>query len=882
MPSKPSRFEASMVEAAGDAWPGARVVSWLLARRYVMFGVALVLAVLAGLRTARTYSAVSSDMMDLLPDSAPSVVALSEARQRLPGVRHLGVIVATGGQENVPAANRFIDALAERLRAQPSELVKAVRTDRRREREFIETYLFQLMDPEDVRELADAAEQRRDWEVTRAMGADLLDDHEEPAPELPLQELTKKYAQRFGFGSAPATDRFVAPDGESVALLVQTGGHTSDYRSDRSLLRRVEREVSALRAQGMLPAGLGVGFAGEVATGVEETEGLQADLTISALLVLLLNVAVIYAFYRSWWVLPIVGVPLLCATACSFAIVALPPMSITTLNSNTAFLGSIIVGNGVNSAIILLARLHEEERRGAGAKAAIVTAVQKTWRATLAAALAASAAYASLIFTDFRGFNQFGWIGGLGLVISWLWAYALIPPLVYELSLRRRGSASVFGAREHGAGLSPSIKVGAWVTGRPRLVVALTVLASVLGGLGLWQRRSDWIEYDLGKLRRRDSWTAGERYWGKRMDAAVGQYLTPTVILTASAEEARVVEERLQRLRREGGAGGVISAVRSATTWLPPRRESALEHARRLRVALTPRIEAALAPRERELVERALGERAAVPLRADDVPQTLLLGLREASGRIDRNVLVLPRLGQAVWDAERLTAFGRDLRRAATIEAEPRPVAGALLLTSDMAATIKADGPRAVGFALLAVLGICLAAFHGRGRSSSVRGALGLSLLAMVSLLTGVMLMLGGLGWLGAKVNFCNFVALPITFGIAADYSINMLRRYQSEAHSPLGRALSSTSGAVTLCSLTTIIGFGSLLMAQNQALFSFGLFAIVGELTCLATAVLALPAGLYLMRRGFSAEPRVASAALRTSASAYRSSPGDSRRPAP
>ena len=31
------------------------------------------------------------------------------------------------------------------------------------------------------------------------------------------------------------------------------------------------------------------------------------------------------------------------------------------------------------------------------------------------------------------------------------------------------------------------------------------------------------------------------------------------------------------------------------------------------------------------------------------------------------------------------------------------------------------------------------------------------------------------------KLNFSNFVALPITFGISADYSINMLRRFQSE-----------------------------------------------------------------------------------------------------
>lgn len=111
-------------------------------------------------------------------------------------------------------------------------------------------------------------------------------------------------------------------------------------------------------------------------------------------------------------------------------------------------------------------------------------------------------------------------------------------------------------------------------------------------------------------------------------------------------------------------------------------------------------------------------------------------------------------------------------------------------------------------------------------------------------------MMLGGLAWSGAKLNFCNFVALPITFGIAADYSINMLRRYQSDVRGSLDAALASTGGAVALCSATTIIGFGSLIMAKNQALFSFGVVAIAGELTCLSTAVLALPAALSLWER--------------------------------
>ncbi len=48
------------------------------------------------------------------------------------------------------------------------------------------------------------------------------------------------------------------------------------------------------------------------------------------------------------------------------------------------------------------------------------------WRASLAAATA----YGSLVFTDFRGFNQFGWIGGFGMVVCWVANMLVIPPLL--------------------------------------------------------------------------------------------------------------------------------------------------------------------------------------------------------------------------------------------------------------------------------------------------------------------------------------------------------------------------------------------------------------------------------------------------------------------
>jgi predicted RND superfamily exporter protein len=266
---------------------------------------------------------------------------------------------------------------------------------------------------------------------------------------------------------------------------------------------------------------------------------------------------------------------------------------------------------------------------------------------------------------------------------------------------------------------------------------------------------------------------------------------------------------------------------------------------------------------ERELVERATSEAATRPLRAEELPDTLVAGLREHDGRIDRSVLVFPKLTPGTWDAKRIDEFTRDLRSAANLQGRALPVAGSLPLSNDIATAMRADGPRATALALGMVLLVCWLAFGLRRGASdgsldsaarpSTPGAWALSSLSVSSVFIGVLVMLGALALSGARMNFSNFVALPITFGIGADYSINVLRRYQADAHLDAARALSATGGAVALCSATTIIGFGSLLVAQNQALFSFGVFAVAGELACLTTAVVSLPAVLAALaeRRG-------------------------------
>jgi uncharacterized protein len=108
----------------------------------------------------------------------------------------------------------------------------------------------------------------------------------------------------------------------------------------------------------------------------------------------------------------------------------------------------------------------------------------------------------------------------------------------------------------------------------------------------------------------------------------------------------------------------------------------------------------------------------------------------------------------------------------------------------------------------------------------------------------GVMGMLT-VAWLGGiKVNFLDFVALPITIGIGVDYGVNIVARARQSTKKKIGlHALTTTGAVVALCSYTTCVGYASLLFSQNKGIHTFGLSAMIGELTCLSAAMLLAPA---------------------------------------
>jgi hypothetical protein len=229
----------------------------------------------------------------------------------------------------------------------------------------------------------------------------------------------------------------------------------------------------------------------------------------------------------------------------------------------------------------------------------LALALWGTRKGTLSAAMAAGVAYASLVAMQFRGFRQFGVIGGLGMVLAWGTTFVLMPPLVAWLDRGGNGPRP----REHGRG--PVAAIARAVTARPR-VFALG--ATVLTLLAAWEVRGfgrNQLEYDFSRLRRHDTWTSGEGYWGKKMDVLLHRYLTPTAILTDSAAEARAVEARL----RAAGPPlrDMIASIRSYDDLVPPDAAEKADQVHVIRRKLTANVRNSMTAGDRDKLERLIG-----------------------------------------------------------------------------------------------------------------------------------------------------------------------------------------------------------------------------------------------------------------------------------
>ena len=121
------------------------------------------------------------------------------------------------------------------------------------------------------------------------------------------------------------------------------------------------------------------------------------------------------------------------------------------------------------------------------------------------------------------------------------------------------------------------------------------------------------------------------------------------------------------------------------------------------------------------------------------------------------------------------------------------------------------------------------------------------TLFIFLPVIVGSLWTIGIMDLTGVRFNLANLVILPLILGIGVVNGIHIIHRYREEPDKSVPVLAKSTGQAVILSSLTTMIGFGSMMVADHQGIFSLGLVLTIGVGSCLVASVTIVPAILKL-----------------------------------
>src|SRR5260370_12064893 len=393
-----------------------------------------------------------TDLREVLPSDSPGLKAFEHQLGRVGGGASLVVVIESRKR---PANQWFVDDLSARLEAMAEEqkgrgreLSAHVESGTKDVRRFFEDNKWLYAEQADL----DSAYDTLDFQIAVQSGlvSNLDDDDELPRapsstegsqtqakkPALGLDEYRDRWKAKAKSRDDFPSGYFETADGKMFGVRIVSRTSGLGDAGGELLLRSVERLIQDMRPGSYDPS-MRVGFAGDIPNAVAEKDSVVSEAAWASAVALLLIVAGVVWFYRSAWSLVVIALPAILGVGGAYAFSYL---RFGYVNTTGMFLGAIILGNGINYPIVLLSRYSEFRARGQDPASARREAVQNALRAEVVGACVASIAYGSLTVTQFRGFNQFGWIGFVGMLLVWVSMIPCVPALIVVVDRMHAGN----------------------------------------------------------------------------------------------------------------------------------------------------------------------------------------------------------------------------------------------------------------------------------------------------------------------------------------------------------------------------------------------------------------------------------------------------------
>jgi len=527
-----------------------------------------------------------------------------------------------------------------------------------------------------------------------------------------------------------------------------------------------------------------------------------------------------------------------------------------------------MIGVGIDYGTYYIGRYLAMRREGCDCESAIIETSRSVGPSILTGAITTSIAFFSAALTSFVGVAELGLIAGGGILLCCA-AELMVLPAVIAIIDRSR-----FGRK-----IPEPVPVHSWLrpfAQHPRLVL----LAAVAGTLALSSGMPD-LRYDHNLLNLQPDGLESVEVEKKLLEEC-DQSVWYALSIADSREELLARKEKLAALTTVERVDEIASLLSGdeevktpLITQIGQRLEQLPERPPQIPLDRLDALGESLGWAQAEAARRPGGMRAAWHLerardclrrmRPEECYQALAMFQQRAAGELLSRLHALAAVSDPVapslddlppslvdrfvgssgkhllkiygrgdiWNFEALKKFVSDVRSV-----DPKAT-GNPLQAYEASLEMKRSYEQAALYSLIVIIAVLWLDFR----------SLTHSLLAALPLAAGMALTLGLMGVLGIDLNPANLIGIPLILGIAVDYGVHIV--HDALERPGKYRISASTANAVMVDALTTILGFGALMVASHRGLESLGRLLTLGVTMCTLTSLVFLPAILGILRPG-------------------------------
>jgi uncharacterized protein len=656
--------------------------------------------------------------------------------------------------------------------------------------------------------------------------------------------------------------------------LVTTQARTEDLNGEaveriRQLMNEVKTEVP----------GLSVGLTGEPVLEYDEMGQSQVDTSIASVVSLVVCALIfIYGFQET-------GRPVK-ATLCLIVglgyTMAFATLTVGHLNILTITFVPILIGLAIDYGVHLISRYEEELRRGRSEHDAMIKAMVFTGQGILTGGFTTAGAFLAMLFTNFKGIQEMGVICGGGLLVCIIPMMTLLPALL--LKGRQNSIDHVQGELAQGRARIENLWLQrpVWVTGITVVICALaaTQIPKLYFDYNLLNMQSAGlpaVEFEEDLIRKADKSVLYGAVIATNLDQALAMEKRLTQLSSVTNVESItrfLSEDQTRKLAIVGDIKkelapisfpepdpapvdlselsrtlyyfyGYLGAARAEVTNEPAlssQLQSLREAVAELRVEMLRGDDSRMAASAAKLGEfqRALfndvretfmalkSQDNSAPLRVEDLPEAIRDRFVGVTGKY--LLMVYPK--EDLWKRESQKTFIDQVQQVYP------DVTGTPVQLYHYTDLLKRSYEEAAQYSLIAI--VVLVMLHFRNFACLF--------LSLVPVGIGFLWLGGVMGFFNIPLNPANIMTLPLVIGIGVTNGIHILNRFAEEQTPSIFAR--STGKAVLVSGLTSIAGFGSLILAKHRGIQSLGLVMSIGLATCMIAGLTFLPALLNLLIR--------------------------------